>query len=191
MWPWGHAAFGYVLYSLGCRAIARRPPTGAAVLALLFATQLPDLVDKPLAWGLGWFPQGYAVAHSVLVAIPVGFFVIGLGARFRRIDVGIGFAVGYWSHLAGDVLSPVLRGDAPSFERVLWPLITLPSYDSEYTLLERVNYYLSGFLESLSASEQAGVLLVYFGPFAAAFVLWLVDGAPGVGTVRRTVRKLI
>lgn len=84
MMPWGHAAFGYALYSLGHRAWTRAPPSGKAVLAALFGTQLPDLVDKPLSWGLHLFPQGYSVAHSVFVAIPIGLLVIALGVYYDK-----------------------------------------------------------------------------------------------------------
>ncbi|WP_101298253.1 metal-dependent hydrolase [Halegenticoccus soli] len=187
MWPWGHAAFGYILYSLGSRAVRGRPPDGPSVFVLLIATQLPDLVDKPLAWGLGLFPQGYAVGHSAFVAVPVGLLALLLGVRVDRRELGVAFVIGYWSHLAGDVVAPLATGDGFGVERVLWPLVTLPEYGTEYTMFERVNVYLSAFLELLSTSEQIGVLMVYFGPFLAAFVLWIVDGAPGVATLRRAV----
>ena len=81
MWPWEHAAVGYLLLSLGSRASGRGPPSTPAVLALLFGTQLPDLVDKPLSWEFDLFPSGYAVGHSALVAVPVGLLVLALGRR--------------------------------------------------------------------------------------------------------------
>ena len=49
MWPWEHLAFGYVLYSLGVRTLRGRTPRGPPVLVLAVATQVPDLLDKPLA----------------------------------------------------------------------------------------------------------------------------------------------
>ena len=58
MWPWGHLALGYLLHSPLARARFGRPPTDRATLLLVIGTQLPDLVDKPLAWWLGVLPAG-------------------------------------------------------------------------------------------------------------------------------------
>jgi hypothetical protein len=185
MWPWGHAAFGYVLYSLGSRALRREPPTGASVLVLLFATQLPDLVDKTLSWVFGVFPTGYSVAHSVFVAVPVGLAVLAVAAWRGRVREGAAFVVGYWSHLVGDVIVAVVAGIETDVERVLWPLVTLPAYETEYGAIERVLVYFFAFLDTLSTAEQLGLLAVYFGPVLAAFVLWLLDGAPGVRPLRK------
>ena len=48
--PWGHLAIGYLCLSLAIRARWRVPPQGPAVIAVAIGTQLPDLIDKPLAW---------------------------------------------------------------------------------------------------------------------------------------------
>lgn len=186
MWPWGHAAFGYVLVSLGSRLVRRKPPSGAAVFALLFATQLPDLVDKPLSWVFHLFPQGVSVAHSVFVAIPLGLLVVAVAYRLRRLEVGVAFAVGWWSHLVGDVGAALLYGFGTefAFKRVLWPIATFPPYDTQQVALQRIFGYLSEFLSALSTTQQLGLLAVYFGPFFIAFILWLVDGAPGVAELR-------
>ncbi|WP_227375733.1 metal-dependent hydrolase [Haladaptatus halobius] len=185
--PWGHAAFGYVLYSLGHRLVTRKAPTAAAVVAVLFGTQLPDLVDKPLSWGLHLFPQGYSVAHSLFVAIPVGLLALLVAARSGRSTVGIAFAVGYWSHLLGDVILAVPKRNVAPLDRVLWPVVTLPPYDHETTLFGRVFDILGGFLHSLTARQQLVFLGVYSIPYLFAFLLWLVDGAPGVGELRRAI----
>jgi hypothetical protein len=186
MWPWGHAAFGYVLVSLGSRLTRGKPPSGAAVFVLLFATQLPDLVDKPLSWVFQLFPQGVSVAHSVFVAVPLGLLVVLAASRFDRIEVGAAFAVGWWSHLVGDVATALLYGYGAdfAFKRVLWPVATFPPYDDQQLALERVLGYLGEFLSALSTTQQLGLLAVYFGPFFVAFLLWLVDGAPGVRELR-------
>ncbi|SEP22529.1 LexA-binding, inner membrane-associated putative hydrolase [Halogranum amylolyticum] len=186
MWPWGHAAFGYVLVSLGSRLTRGRPPSGAAVFALLVATQLPDLVDKPLSWVFHLFPQGVSVAHSVFVAVPLGLLAVAAAAQLRRLEVGVAFTVGWWSHLLGDVATALLYGYGTEFAlmRVLWPVATFPPYDDQQVALERVLEYLGEFLTALSTTQQVGLLAVYFGPFFVAFVLWLVDGAPGVRKLR-------
>ena len=85
MWPWGHAAAGYLLYTLWARRRFHRPPAGAATLALAVGTQFPDLVDKPLAWTFGISPSGRAGAHSLLIAIPLLLMLwVGLPDRHRR-----------------------------------------------------------------------------------------------------------
>ena len=53
MWPWGHLGVAYLLYSLYSRGRFRRPPRPEPTLAVVFGSQFADLVDKPLAWGLG------------------------------------------------------------------------------------------------------------------------------------------
>ncbi|WP_458209956.1 metal-dependent hydrolase [Haladaptatus sp. NG-SE-30] len=187
MMPWGHAAFGYVLYSLGHRLVTRRSPTAVAVVALLFGTQVPDLVDKPLSWGLHLFPQGYSVAHSVFVAVPVGLLVLAVAALKRRYTIGIAFTVGYWSHLLGDMLMAIPKRNVSPLDRVFWPVITLPPYGYETTLFGRVNDIFEAFLYSLSTERQLFVLGIYGLPYLLVFLLWLIDGAPGVAALRRTI----
>ncbi|WP_211338327.1 metal-dependent hydrolase [Haloterrigena salifodinae] len=184
--PWGHAAFGYVLYSLGHRFVTREPPNGPiVVLALLFGTQLPDLVDKTLSWGLHLFPQGYSVAHSILVAIPIGLLVLGATASGRR-DIGIAFTVGYWSHLLGDAILAVPKlGVSPS-DRLLWPVVTLPPYDSEVTLIGRVTAIFGELSGEMLTGEHLVFLAIYSIPYLLVFLLWIVDGAPGVAQFLRT-----
>jgi hypothetical protein len=75
MWPWGHLALGYLLYSPFARARFGRPPTDRATLLLAFGTQLPDLVDKPLAWRLDVLPAGRTLGHSLLSVVAVSALV--------------------------------------------------------------------------------------------------------------------
>ncbi len=184
--PWGHAAFGYVLYSLGRRLVTRNPPVGIGFVALLFGTQLPDLVDKPLSWGLHLFPQGYSVAHSVFVAVPVGLLALAVAARIGRLTVGVAFSVGYWSHLLGDILLAIPKRNVSPLDRVLWPVVTLPPYDHETTLFGRTMEIIGGFFHSLSTTDQFLFLATYAAPYFLVFLLWLVDGAPGIPPLRRT-----
>lgn len=180
MFPWGHLAFGYLLFSPAVRLVRRRAPRGLAVLALAFGTQLPDLVDKPLSWVFHVTPTGYSVAHSVFVAVPVAAVVAAALTARGRGEVGVGFAVGYLSHLAGDVLLAVALRQPYTVERVLWPLVTLPGYASEPSALDRTLTYIVEWMAFLLSSESLLLPAVYLGPLVAAVVLWLVDGAPGV-----------
>jgi hypothetical protein len=50
MWPPGHLAVAYLLVSWGRRIRGDSPVTAGTMLALAVASQLPDLLDKPLAW---------------------------------------------------------------------------------------------------------------------------------------------
>jgi hypothetical protein len=188
MWPWGHAAIGYLLYSFSSRLVGRRP-NGYPVIVLLFATQLPDLVDKPLSWVFGVFPQGYSIAHSVFIAVPVGLAVLALAAWRQRTECGVAFIIGYWSHLVGDVLFGLIESNPLAFERVLWPVVTLPPYENHPGALTRIQEYASIFIDLLLTEEATLVLiaalLFYFGPFFFAFLVWIVDGAPGVSALRR------
>lgn len=179
MLPWGHLAVGYLLYSPLVHAWQRRRPEGVAVVVLAVATQLPDLIDKPLSWQFGLFPQGYSVAHSVFVAVPVGLTVLAVAARRGRPTVGVAFTVGYWSHLAADVFIAALFRNPYALDRVLWPLVTLPSYEHSTPPVQRVLGYILAYAEAVLASGDLTLLFVYFGPVFAAFFLWLADGAPG------------
>ncbi|MFW5903656.1 MAG: metal-dependent hydrolase [Halolamina sp.] len=186
MWPWEHAAVGYLLFSLGLRALGREPPTERETVLLVAATQLPDLVDKPLSWGLGWFPSGFAVAHSAFVAVPAGLAAIALGWRAGRTRAGIATVVGYWSHLAGDVLNPVRYGGVPLPARVLWPVADVTPYETDYGL-GRGFVYVGEFLASLPPTDPVEVLVFYVALPASSLALWLRDGAPGTTTVGRLI----
>lgn len=187
MWPWGHAAFGYLLYSFGARLFGRTP-NGYPVIVLGIATQLPDLVDKTLSWVFELFPQGYSVAHSVFIAVPLGIIVLALAVWRRRAEYGLAFLVGYWSHVVGDILFGLLSGTPYTFARVLWPVVTLPPYSTDLSGLARVQAYVISFINFFADEGLIAVvvlLAVYFGPVLFAFIVWLVDGAPGVAELRR------
>lgn len=183
MWPWGHAAFGYLLYSFGARATGERPQ-GGPVLALAVATQFPDLVDKTLSWGLDLFPQGYSVAHSLLVGVPLGVAVLALAWRTDRLRVGTAAVVGYWSHLVGDMGYGLLSRNPYWLDRMLWPVVTLPPYEQDIGIA-RLFLYASEFLSRLSTGTAFALVAIYFGPFLVAVVVWLLDGAPGVRAIGR------
>lgn len=186
MWPWEHLAAGYLLFSLGLRAVGRDPPTDVAILALAVATQLPDLVDKPLSWGLGWFPTGHAIGHSAFVAVPVGLGVLHLGRRHGHSQVGAAILVGYWSHLLTDVVNPLRYGSSVSPGRVLWPVVEADPYTTNYGLGRGLVYFEALYAE-LSTMSLSSVILLYLLLPAAMIGLWLLDGAPGLGLAGRTV----
>lgn len=172
MWPWGHFAVGYITYSLLVHLHGRRPPTGPAAIAVVFGTQFPDLVDKPLAWTFGVIPNGRSLTHSLFAAALVILVVQLLLRRRGHAVAATAFAVGYLTHLFGDALAPVLSGDFYALGFLAWPLVPAISYGTEQSFAAHLRK-LS--LESLGLFE--------FGFAIAVVLLWLTDGAPGVGIV--------
>lgn len=188
MWPWEHAAFGYLCYSVAARAWTGDPPGAGAVATLAVATQFPDLVDKPLAWSLGILPSGTSLAHSVLVAVPVSVLAVLAGRRTGHRAAGAAFAVGYLSHLAGDVIYPVALGGRPAVGAVLWPLVAT-NRRAPVGLATRTGELFASLLAHLST--PAGVLyaVAEAALLGAALALWLVDGAPGLAPVGGALRE--
>lgn len=178
MWPWEHLAFGYVVYSLSNRLLLREPPTAAAALAVVVATQLPDVVDKPLSWWLGVLPAGRTLAHSLLFAAPLSVAVALLARRAGRPEVGFAFAVAYLSHVVADGFYPMAIGRDAYFGFLLWPVVPAPGDVDEEGLahlLDVVNVLVDYVLSPAGATYvvlDAILMLVFLG-------LWVADGAPG------------
>lgn len=189
MWPWEHVAVAYLLYSLGTRLLGRDPPSDGAAVALVVASLLPDLVDKSLSWGLGWFPSGYAVAHSAFVAVPLGLGVLLVGYRRDRRWWSIAFTVGYWAHLAADVMNPLRNGNQIRPGRVLWPVSDAEPYQVDRGLGRGLTYLLD-FLAELATMPLTDVVLLYLLLPVATAVLWMLDGMPGVALLTRAVGGL-
>lgn len=184
VWPWEHVAFGYLLYSPLLRVASLRGPDGRMVALLALGAIVPDLVDKTLSWGLGVFPTGYALGHSVFVALPVGLVLLG---RYRS-RLTTAFVAGYWSHLLGDVLDPLRSGAGVAPARTLWPVVVGEPYDESLGVSRGV-VYLTEFLAELPATDLTSPAVVYLLLPGIAVLLWLADGAPGVGACRRLVRR--
>lgn len=131
MFPWGHFAIGYLVYVLYLAIRRRRLATNTEVLAVLLGTQLPDLIDKPLAWTFDVLPTGRSLGHSLLTA----FVLIGLVAILLRkrdeLELLAPFAIGYVVGILTDLPTSVLRGDFSRSTFVLWPLLPSPNYDTE------------------------------------------------------------
>lgn len=191
MWPWGHVAVAYLCYSGSRRLRGRARPDDWPVVALGAGALGPDLVDKPLAWGLGLFPSGYAVGHSVLVALPLGLGLLVAGHRRGRGDLTAPFVLGYWSHLAGDVGSGLLYGGGLDPSTVLWPVVRRAPYGESLGLFGRTWHYLSEFGAGLGAAGRPSALLLAaaLGPALLAVALWLLDGTPGPRAVGRLLRR--
>jgi hypothetical protein len=181
MWPWGHLAFGYILYSLGSRlAVGRPPQTLATVIALSVGTQFPDLVDKPLAWWLGVIPNGRSLAHSVFTFVLISVAAYLLARRIqRRVPVGA-FSFGYLSHIVGDALPAVIRNDAEGTLFFLWPLVPAVEYPTGKSLFAH-----------LANVELTPLFAAQLLMAALVTGLWWVDGRPGWLDARSASRRVV
>jgi len=178
MWPLGHAAIAYLCYTLLSRTRENRPPGEIAAVVLLFGSQFPDLVDKPLAWYLGVLPTGRTLAHSFVLIGPLVVVVYLLAARYSRAEYAIAFSVGAVSHILIDALPALWGGTDPGF--LLWPLVAVEPYDNGAPTV------IGLFVESLGDPY----FLSEFVFAAIALVVWREDGYPGFGVVRRAARRV-
>ena len=188
MWPWEHAAIGYLVYSLGLRALGRDPPGDREAVGLLIATQVPDLVDKPLSWVFGVFHTGYALGHSALVALPVGVAALAASRARDRFRLGVAVVTGCWAHLVADVANPLRSGDVPLVERVLWPAVTGTPYEDDLGASRGLTY-LSEFVGSLAVLDPVTLVVVYLLLPLVTLAVWVSDGLPGIGSLRGLVRR--
>jgi hypothetical protein len=185
MFPWEHLAFGYLLYSGLVRLATGGPPRDAAVLWLAVGTQFPDLVDKPLAWSFDVLTSGVLV-HAIPVAVPAVVVLLVVARATGRTRVAAGFAVGWLSHIAADVLYPLMLGNSPAFGVFLWPFVTRPA-GIDRTFTENLVRYLGRYLDHLTAAEAATFLAAELALLGGALVVWHWDGRPGAAPVRRLV----
>ncbi len=182
MWPWEHLAFGYVLWSVYVHLRRRRDVRPAEALAVAVGTQLPDLIDKPLAWSFDVLPSGISLAHSLTLALPASVAALVVGRRLDRRSAGAAFVVAYASHLLGDALYPFVWGHGFSLAFLFWPLVPTGSPTTE-GLLSNFLYYLNSFLASLATPTGALYVGLEVTLLGTALALWVSDGAPGLRTV--------
>jgi hypothetical protein len=161
MLPLGHLSLGYLLYTGISRLLQRRPPAAGPTIALAVATQLPDLLDKPLSWTLGILPTGRTLGHSLFTVVGLSLVVYRIGQRIDRPAVGPAFAIGYGSHLLGD-LYVALGSESETLLFFLWPLIP----QEPYTTPPSTDIYVSVAIGSVAVAAYLAV----FGAFAAVSI---------------------
>lgn len=175
MWPWGHLAFAYLLHSSVVHLWYRRRPAWPGVALVALGSQMPDLIDKPLAWTLNILPSGRSLGHSVLVGTLI---IVAAVALCRRYDLrGWPFALGYYSHLLGDSIRPLIDGRFHDLAFLLWPLFEVETGSGPSI----------GIVQYLLNAQLEGTVLVDLGLASAVFVWWLLDGAPGVRDLWSTI----
>jgi hypothetical protein len=179
MWPWSHLALGYLLYTFYLRVRGDGLPSGRPVLFLAFGTQLPDLVDKPLAWYLHVLPYGRTLMHSVLL----GGVVVAVAALYLRREgyaaEGTALALGYGSHLVGDSYRQALSGDWANLAFLVWPVFPIPGAESE----------VEGLLTHLRGIDGSPFFLFGLLLAGVAFALWASHGWPGWTELRERARR--
>jgi membrane-bound metal-dependent hydrolase YbcI (DUF457 family) len=170
MLPWAHTAFGYLLYHL-YTARTKSRPAGFAVLALVFGTQLSDLIDKPLAWTFGVLPSGRSLGHSVFALFLICGVLYLLFDESRHREL-LAFALGYASHIVADGVYPTFEGQFAQWGYLFWPLTSAPLSDGGMS-----------FLKFFTTLEFSGQVLFGLGLTAVGLVVWARDGYPGVRDV--------
>jgi hypothetical protein len=175
MWPWGHLAVGYLLYSACARLWSIEPFDATTVGLVVLGTQLPDLIDKPLAWTFAVLPSGRSLAHSVFALCFLGGLVWWYYRRQDRPQRTIAFVVGYASHLVGDGYQAFLSGRYAYLSYLGWPLLPPPPFGDEGT-----------FLSHFRSLEMTPKVMLGVVALAVAYVVWIEDGAPG----RRKISQL-
>lgn len=178
MWPLGHAAVAYLCYAGFGRTRDVGSPSELVVLALLVGSQVPDLIDKPLAWYLGVLPTGRSLAHSLVVIGPLIGLAYFVASRNGHAEYGIAAGVGMGSHLLADTF-PALWGEADP-AMLVWPLLPLEPYPDGAPSIAGL----------LADSLGEPYFIAEFVLAAFAVVVWRRDGYPGLGVPRRAVRFL-
>jgi len=144
MWPWEHAVAGYVLLTALSLLVRRRPLTASEVALVVLGTQIPDLVDKPLAWTVPVLPGGRSLGHSLLTwAAAVGPIVV-IARRIERTDAALAFLFGFLVHILTDLPPEVLAGEFSQATFVLWPLLPIPETTVEQSILARFGHLQRG-----------------------------------------------
>lgn len=178
MWPWEHAIVGYIVYSLFCHVIFRDSPGGLDAFTVVFASVLPDIIDKPLAWEYGVFDAGYALGHSIFFVVPLSI-VVGVVARsVGRPRTGIAFGLGYLLHLPSDVVDAYVREDVFQPALMLWPLETVNPHDHGQGFVDQFLEFFTRYQHELLAGDLSTYVWIQLGLTAFAALIWLFDGAP-------------
>jgi hypothetical protein len=188
MWPWEHVAVGYLAYSAFSRLVWREPPSTRAALVVTFAAVAPDLVDKPLAWGLDVLPAGKSLAHSLVAFLSLSGLAALLGARSDSWRSAAGFVVGYASHLAGDVIYPLVVSGDVRVGFLFWPFV--PVRGGADSVLPHLRELLESFLAFLATPRGAVYLVAEVALLAGALAVWLADGTPVLSALRRRLQSV-
>ncbi|APX95645.1 metal-dependent hydrolase [Natronorubrum daqingense] len=187
MWPWEHLAAAYVLYSIVSRIVLGRPPKAWDTLAVVVGSQLPDLIDKPLAWTFGVTETGYSIGHSIFFATALCLVVFLVASRYGERVLAGAFTLAYVSHLGTDVYDPLRPNPTYEPRVVLWPLESPPA-DDHGGLLDHFGIYFLRYVDEILAGGLTPPVVMQLFLGGAVVVLWIVDGAPIAADAWRWLR---
>ena len=145
------------------------------VLLLLVATQLPDVIDKPLAWTFSVLPSGRSFGHSLVVTAILALGLWRLAHRFDRRREAGAFLCGHLTHIVADMVPAVVAGEWIQLRTLAWPLVPVYVFPDEQDR-SIIEFFLT--LEP-AAIPTSGVVLT-----VVAVVVWVTDGRPGLGFFR-------
>lgn len=174
MWPWDHAAVAYLLVSAASRGLWGEAPTRRLGVVAVVAGIAPDLIDKPLSWGLGLLPAGRSLGHSLLLAAPALVLLLAVGVALGRRREPVAFALGYLSHLTGDVAYPLLVDGELRVGFLLWPLVPVDTSGSGGGLPYLADL-VADFLDVLASPGGVLYLVVDALLLGFAVVVWRAD----------------
>lgn len=189
MMPWDHAAVGYVVFSLFIHGVYRDSPTAKGAIIAVFASALPDLIDKPLAWQFGVFEGGRALGHSIFFAFPLSLAILALAYTRGEPKSGWAFAIGYLLHLPADVFQTYMTDDELSFDAVLWPFTVGggPGESFSAGIVDILVKYVVYMSEGLASGDP--FVLMLLGLAASTVLLWIYDGMPVARELYVRVRR--
>lgn len=188
MWPWEHLAFGYLLYLV---LRAWKPSSrldDLTFIVLTIGTQLPDLIDKPLAWSLGVLPSGLSLGHSIVFLAILTPLAVAISNRYGRPELASALVTGVASHLVGDVLFALLIESPSPYQFLFWPVIPRVM-EPNVGLAPTVGELWFKYIKFLSTPRGATYLVIDLIFNGMAFLIWIRNGAPGTITARRWISQ--
>lgn len=174
MQPIVHPVVGYLCYAGYARARHGTRPRGEPTVVAVFAAVLPDLIDQPL-WLIGVTPIGRTFAHSLFGGVLIAGTVGALAHSRGRLDLGVAFAIGYFSHIVADIPWHVLAGDYHELGFLLSPVTEMPAYSG---------------VKVVGTVGGVEITTLWFegALFVVGVLCWWYDERPGLDVVRRALR---
>jgi membrane-bound metal-dependent hydrolase YbcI (DUF457 family) len=134
VFPLGHLSVGLLSYlaflqirRFRGRAVVLSP---RSLATLSVATQVPDLIDKPLAH-VGLLASGRSLGHSLLFALVVVALAWPVARRIDWTELPVVLGVGVVSHALTDAYQPLSAGDWAAARFLLYPLTSPVIYPGE------------------------------------------------------------
>ncbi|MDS0478401.1 metal-dependent hydrolase [Natrinema sp. 1APR25-10V2] len=178
MWPWEHLIVSYILYSLISHTVFRESPSGLDALAVVLASVLPDLIDKPLAWEYGIFDVGYAIGHSIFFAVPLAILVGMIANVTARPRTSLAFGLSYLLHPPADIIDAVFRQGVLLIDLAFWPVTLVEGHPPGPSFFEAVFLLFGHYTSDLLAGNLSAYLRIQVGLAGFTILVWLLDGAP-------------